>query len=212
MRFSGKLTTWQDERGFGFISLTQGGEEIFLHIKMFPRQGGRPQVGEILTFDIVPGPQGKRRAINVQRAGVGRPPQRAGRSAAVSLRTRISGLLAVAAGLGVYWICDLVWGVPAPLALACLWCLALSLVAFAVYGVDKAAAGSSGRRRVSEAMLHLLAVAGGWPGAWLAQQLLHHKRAKPAFMRVYYLTVLLHVAAFGALAAWWAQGGAAWPH
>ena len=42
--------------------------------------------------------------------------------------------------------------------------LALGVVTFVVYAVDKRAAGRHGRR-VPENTLHLLAVAGGWPGA-----------------------------------------------
>jgi uncharacterized membrane protein YsdA (DUF1294 family) len=39
-------------------------------------------------------------------------------------------------------------------------------------------------------MLHLLAVMGGWPGAFLAQRLFHHKTEKRAFQCVFLLTVL----------------------
>lgn len=65
---------------------------------------------------------------------------------------------------------------------------------FAVYAYDKAAAGH-GFRRVPERLLHGLALANGWPGAWLAQAFLRHKTRKPAFLRVFWLTVCLNVAA-----------------
>ena len=35
MRFDGKLKSWNDDRGFGFIEPLQGGQEIFVHIKSF---------------------------------------------------------------------------------------------------------------------------------------------------------------------------------
>ena len=36
MQFTGTLQSWNDDRGFGFIEATQGGQEIFVHIKAFP--------------------------------------------------------------------------------------------------------------------------------------------------------------------------------
>ncbi|NRR29723.1 DUF1294 domain-containing protein [Oxalobacteraceae bacterium] len=76
-----------------------------------------------------------------------------------------------------------------------------SVLCFLVYAVDKAAA-LYGRRRIPEKTLHLLALAGGWPGAILAQQWLRHKSRKRSFQRLFWCTALLNVAAFIALALW----------
>ena len=35
MQFTGTLKSWNDDRGFGFIEATHGGQEIFGHIKAF---------------------------------------------------------------------------------------------------------------------------------------------------------------------------------
>lgn len=83
-----------------------------------------------------------------------------------------------------------------PIALGVL--LLISLLAFAVYGFDKSAA-QAGRWRTAESTLHLLSLAGGWPGAWCAQRLFRHKSRKASFMAVYWATVLLNMAA---VAAW----------
>lgn len=64
----------------------------------------------------------------------------------------------------------------------------LSAWLFALYAFDKAAA-RAGRRRTAEATLHLLALAGGWPGALLAQRVLRHKTRKQPFQRVFWGTV-----------------------
>jgi cold shock CspA family protein len=65
MRFEGTLTSWNDERGFGRIESTQGGEPIFVHVSAWPRGAGRPQLNEAVSFEIELGPKGKR-ARNVQ--------------------------------------------------------------------------------------------------------------------------------------------------
>ena len=70
--------------------------------------------------------------------------------------------------------------------------LALSLITFAVYAWDKRAARLR-QRRVRERTLHLLALAGGWPGAWLARQWLRHKSAKPSFAVCLFLSALIHL-------------------
>ena len=75
----------------------------------------------------------------------------------------------------------------------------LSAITFVAYAMDKAAA-RRGVWRTAERSLHLLALAGGWPGALLAQQLLRHKSAKRAFRGVFWGTVLLNVAGLVVLA------------
>jgi uncharacterized membrane protein YsdA (DUF1294 family) len=71
----------------------------------------------------------------------------------------------------------------------------LSAVTFVVYAVDKRAARAGGQR-VAESTLHLVAVAGGWPGALLAQQSLRHKTVKRSFRRVFWVTVAANIAGF----------------
>jgi uncharacterized membrane protein YsdA (DUF1294 family) len=74
--------------------------------------------------------------------------------------------------------------------------LAASLLTFAFYGFDKSAAIHQ-RRRTPENTLHLLALAGGWPGALLAQARFRHKSRKVPFQAVFWLTVLVNLAALG---------------
>jgi cold shock CspA family protein len=65
MRIEGTLAKWNDDRGFGFITPTQGGQEIFVHISAFPKEGIRPSLGETLTFEIETDNNGKKRAKNL---------------------------------------------------------------------------------------------------------------------------------------------------
>jgi cold shock CspA family protein len=69
MRFEGKLERWNDDRGFGFIVPQRGGDPVFVHISAFQSDGRRPRIGEVLTFEVEPARDGKRRAVNVQRPG-----------------------------------------------------------------------------------------------------------------------------------------------
>lgn len=82
------------------------------------------------------------------------------------------------------------------------WYAAWSIVAFASYGVDKAAAKRSAGR-VPERTLHLVDLAGGWPGALVAQQVFRHKTRKRSFRRVFWAGVALNVLALAVALAWW---------
>ena len=73
-----------------------------------------------------------------------------------------------------------------------------SLVAFAAFGLDKRRAGRNGPR-IAEGTLHLLSLAGGWPGALIAGRLFRHKTLKASFRILFTLIVLLHVGIVGYL-------------
>ena len=65
MRIDGTLTKWNDDRGFGFITPSQGGPEVFAHISAFPRGGQRPRLGERVTLEIGVGKDGRQQAKNI---------------------------------------------------------------------------------------------------------------------------------------------------
>lgn len=62
MRSTGKLSKWNDDRGFGFITLDEGGDEVFVHISAFPKDGSRPCIGESLSFEIEADGKGRKQA------------------------------------------------------------------------------------------------------------------------------------------------------
>jgi uncharacterized membrane protein YsdA (DUF1294 family) len=69
----------------------------------------------------------------------------------------------------------------------------LSFITFAAYAFDKSAA-RKGHSRIREAALHLLGLAGGWPGALIARQALPHKSRKASFRKVFWATVVINCA------------------
>jgi cold shock CspA family protein len=105
MRHHGILVRWNEERGFGFIAPDQPGDEIFVHISAFPRDGMRPRIDEALSFEIEQGDVGTKRAIRVQRPGArtsaARSRARATRPVARNPIAAVLGLLVMGA-IGVF--------------------------------------------------------------------------------------------------------------
>jgi len=194
MRIDGTLKSWNDERGFGFIDPTQGGQEIFVHIKAFEVRTERPQVGQRLTFEVEVNPDGKKRAKLVQQVRLTRASSRRRDSPA---QWGTASYFAIPAFLVLYFFVAIVWRVPNWIAGLY---LAASVVCFVVYVVDKSAA-VAGRWRVSESTLIFLGLVGGWPGAIVAQQVSRHKANKVAFRSAFWGSVVLNVLAFIALSS-----------
>lgn len=200
MRFHGTLTSWNDERGFGRIEPSQGGEPVFVHISAWPRGTGRPVLNQALSFEIELGPKGKRaRNVELVRARRATPPggraDRADRAGRPPWGT--ATLFAIPAFFAVFIAVAVLWKPPPWVAGLY---LVLSAASFIAYAADKAAA-ARGAWRTPESTLHTLALAGGWPGALLAQQLLRHKSMKQDFRRVFWATVLLNVLGLVVLAS-----------
>lgn len=70
--------------------------------------------------------------------------------------------------------------------------LALSLVTFAMYWIDKDAAIKQ-QWRVPELTLHGLELGGGWFGGFIAQQILRHKTVKFSYQFTFWSIVALHI-------------------
>jgi uncharacterized membrane protein YsdA (DUF1294 family) len=94
--------------------------------------------------------------------------------------------------LAGYAVATLWWKLPLAVGLAY---LVASVACFAAYAIDKSAARSKARRTPERTLL-LLGLAGGWPGAVLAQQWLRHKSVKTSFRAKFWATVALNVGGF----------------
>ena len=71
----------------------------------------------------------------------------------------------------------------------------INIVAFIYYGFDKYRAVRGGWR-VPEALLLCFAAAGGAAGSLLGQIVFNHKTARSRFRRIFWIIVMLQVAAF----------------
>jgi uncharacterized membrane protein YsdA (DUF1294 family)/cold shock CspA family protein len=200
MRFEGTITQWNEDRGFGFIEPTRGGQTLFVHASALPQSVKNAPLQRSVSFEVELNPQGKKRARNVLLIQAVRPRQ--ARREALSAKPGFAGWLSIPAFAAVYLVTALVWPVPHSVALVYLGC---SLTCCVAYALDKSAA-QAGRWRISENTLLMLGLAGGWPGAIVAQQLLRHKTSKASFRAAFWFTVVLNVAGFVALASPQTQG------
>lgn len=192
MRFQGRITQWNDERGFGFVEPNGGGERVFLHIKAFASRHHRPAVDQLVKYTLAHDGRGRAQAVQaewVDLAAMRNPTRRQvhpPRSAVGHWRGVLAGIFVVLlVGLAMlrrlpYWLVA-VYGVA-------------SLATYALYAHDKTAA-QAGRWRTPERTLQWSALVGGWPGALLAQQRLHHKNRKVSFQLEFWLMISINVAA-----------------
>ena len=192
MRHKGKITDWNAERGFGFVTPTGGGERVFLHVTAISDRRRPPAEGDMVTYDVRLDERKRPRAANVRRSVTIRP-----RSQAASTSTSSSVPLVVALLFVLFVIAGTLTG-RLPLAVIAAYGV-VSILTFLVYWFDKSAA-RHGQWRTKESTLHLLGLAGGWPGAVVAQRVLRHKSRKQQFQVAFWGTVVMNSIALGWLA------------
>jgi len=78
MRREGRLKTWNDDRGFGFVVPDDGlagadMRDVFVHVSELPPTGRRPTTGERLSFEVRTGPDGRPRAVALKYLDPGQP-------------------------------------------------------------------------------------------------------------------------------------------
>ncbi|MBT9540276.1 DUF1294 domain-containing protein [Thiobacillus sp.] len=184
MRYQGKVIKWNDEKGFGFVVPSGGGNQpVFLHIRGFSNQQRRPLIGAGISYELGSDAQGRCCAVNVRYAD----------ESQTSIKLRVNIVSMLWALLFSALLASMVWSGHIPMFVAVAYLVA-SLITFIAYGVDKSAA-KSGLRRTPENTLFVFGLVGGWPGAIFAQQLFRHKSSKREFQTIFWLTVLLNCGA-----------------
>jgi uncharacterized membrane protein YsdA (DUF1294 family)/cold shock CspA family protein len=185
MRSKGKITAWNDGRGFGFLIPNTGGKRVFIHINAFNPRNRRPEIGEIVIYTLSTDKQGRPCATQATLTGGSSKRGKRSRSGVFPILFAVIFLAAVGLSAATARI---------PLPIFALY-IAVSIFTFILYALDKSAA-KSGAWRTKERTLHFLSLAGGWPGALIAQQRLRHKSSKQSFQFTFWLTVLLNSALF----------------
>ena len=183
--YTARVIEWHADKGFGWLQF--GDKRLFLHRRDFSRFHHQPKVGEEIRFNWGLDAQCRPCAQN-----------------AVQVRevseVSLMGLLLLGAllVLPAYAWLQTGWE---------LWKLAtyvctLSLITYAMYRSDKRKARQEAWR-TPEMLLHLLELAGGWPGAWVAQRRLRHKCSKTSYQFEFWLIICIHqFAAFDSLQHW----------
>jgi uncharacterized membrane protein YsdA (DUF1294 family)/cold shock CspA family protein len=186
MRYKGRIKSWKDDKGFGFITPNDGGTDVFIHAKSLVYGKRRPVGNDVVTYEVTLDSKGRRQSRAVLFAGESMPRTASGGSTSGSSLVAGSFLAAVVilAGLGKL-----------PILLAGLYCSG-SVLAFLMYAMDKSAAKHNSWR-TSESALLLVGLVGGWPGALIGQKLLRHKNRKTSFLSAFWGTVVLNCVAAG---------------
>jgi len=185
MPVKGKITSWNDAKGFGFIMPNNGGKQVFVHISAFKNHNLQPAINQSIAYTLSTDKHGRPCASMASYVGKKLPQKTRNQKNALPI-------FVITVFLGI--VCASAYLAITPFLLVPFY-IVISLVTFIVYAVDKSAAQKGGWR-TQESTLHFLSIAGGWPGALMAQQLFRHKSKKQSFRFVFWVTVLLNVGGF----------------
>jgi len=184
MRVNGRIRSWNDQKGFGFIEPGDSGKQVFIHVSAFSNRNRKPTTGDLVTYALSTDGHGRPCAVKATLPG-DILPKRAERSGkALAVFGAILFLCVIGISVAASKLPPVILG----------FYLVASLITFIIYAMDKSAA-KRGARRIPESTLHWLSLIGGWPGGLIAQQTLRHKSKKQSFRSVFCITVVLNVCA-----------------
>lgn len=172
----GKITSWKDEKGYGFITPAGGGKDVFLHASSLPPGLKRPPLNADITYMLGYDSQQRPRALSIR---FDRDP------------VTMSVVPALLVGLFFVVLATLIVITHTSLLLFVAYA-AVSGLTFVVYADDKSSA-IQGERRVPESTLHTLELLCGWPGALVAQQYYRHKNRKESYQATYWTMTALNL-------------------
>lgn len=201
MQLTGTVVFWRDDKGFGFVLCQQDQQKYFFHIRdkasSSANGSARPLAGDQLSFTLAKDRQGRPVANNWllsatspereaqtptkrSKTHQAQNPQHIAQASQFALFFRVSFLTAVIIAL-LYG--KLIYILPLLYTEA-------SLMTYWLYKTDKEAAIAGHGSRLAEESLQLFALIGGWPGAYIAQQQLAHKRSKLSFRREFGFVII----------------------
>jgi len=186
MRTKGKIISWNDEKGFGFIKPTNGGKNVFIHISALHNRSRRPEINQFVTYALSTDKRGRPCASDATLAGDRYTAKNKKKNGSIPIIIAAAFILIVCVSVILFKLPPLVLGLY----------IVVSMLTYIMYAIDKSAAKNE-RWRTSERTLHLLSLVGGWPGALVAQQTLRHKSKKKSFRIEFWLTVIVNCGTFG---------------
>src|SRR3546814_17831244 len=77
MRLAGRISAWNDDKGYGFATPSGGGDRAFVHIKAFQPGSRRRVDGDLISYEVTRDARGRRNATeggfrsDARRAGKG---------------------------------------------------------------------------------------------------------------------------------------------
>ncbi|MGE4544136.1 MAG: DUF1294 domain-containing protein [Pedobacter sp.] len=185
MRKRGTIASWNKDKGFGFILPASGGKQIFVHIKDFSNRYRQPEIGQKVNYSESIDKKGRQCAINATRA----------EERSVRYENKSSAKFPFAlAILFMGTVAATVLSGKLPIHILIIY-ISLSILTYIAYALDKSAS-KKGKWRIQESTLHKFSLAGGWPGALVAQQNLRHKTKKESFRFIFWVTVVLNLFGF----------------
>ncbi|KGY07542.1 DUF1294 domain-containing protein [Vibrio sinaloensis] len=172
MAIQGTISEWNHHKGYGYISVDDQEAQVRFDLFDFEAFGHPPRLRDRVQFRLAEDEQGALKAVHVERQFV------------------FSFPLAVA----IWFVSTMVASVfllnfpPVVLVGA----IALSTVTYLIYSVDKQAQHTGGSQ-VPDMVFYLLNLFGGWPGALLAQSILHHKYTNVEFRFLFWTSITLNI-------------------
>jgi uncharacterized membrane protein YsdA (DUF1294 family)/cold shock CspA family protein len=189
VRHKGRITTWNSERGFGFVTPADGGERVFVHVTAIADRTRPPAEGDMVTYDLTVDERKRPRAARVRKSSpIRRNSQTASASTSGAVPLIVISLFVLIVVAGTLAgrlppVIIVIYGV-------------VSIVTFLLYWLDKSAA-RRGDWRTQERSLLLIGLVGGWPGAVVAQRILRHKIRKQSFQLVFWGTAVMNSIGLG---------------
>lgn len=188
MRYTGKITSWKDDKGFGFITSNVSGEIFFVHIKSILNRHRRPVLGDTINYEVLIDEKDRKQAVKVLYRGEDLSTFSHMYDNRSFFYDNFFPYLVVG-GFTCLLISLFLIGL-LPLPVFALY-LVLSLSTFTMYFQDKSSAQNE-KQRTSEKRLHFYSVIGGWPGALTAMKVCHHKSKKKPFQKIFWKTVFFN--------------------
>ncbi|WGV98391.1 DUF1294 domain-containing protein [Vibrio sp. YMD68] len=175
MSIIGRISEWDDNKGYGFISVDKQAPRIIFHLSDLSGHSQRPRLNERVEFTLTKDDHGSFVAKEIERPIV------FGFSLAITVWF-------------ITVVCSAVWLIYYP-PIVLLHYVFLSSATYLVYLYDRGAEVEN-RTRIPELVLHTLSFIGGWPGAVLAQTLLRYQSSEESYRYRFWCAISANIMLF----------------